>query len=124
MPGPINCRPILHQQHHCLRLQAGARLLPMRGQQGFKSHFRFIEQSVHRFEVFPSLVVFGPPSLRIADQRTGSLDRSSSAPPIPQQRWSKGLFGPTFRGTTTASVLSPTPFSSSLSRDVGEKTAL
>jgi hypothetical protein len=97
MPGQIDFRCVLHQQDHHFCLQPGVGLLPMRLHQCLKGHFRFITQSVHRFQRFPGLVLFGQRSCWIAGHRTSSLDCPPGAPPIPQGCLPKRLLGPLVR---------------------------
>ena len=116
MSGQIDLRRILHQEDHRFCLQAGAGLLPMRLHQRLKGHIGFLEQSVHRFQVFPGLLLLGQRGCRIADHPTGGLDRSPGTTPIPQQRLSKGLFGPLVGMQQLRLFPSTTPFSPILAK--------
>lgn len=94
MRGQINCGWVRHQEDDPFLGQARVGVLPMRLHQRCKGHVWLIEQSVHRFEGFPGVVLLRQRSCRIAGYCTGGLDRPPGAPSIPQLCRSEGLLGP------------------------------
>jgi hypothetical protein len=94
MSGQIALRRILHQEYHCLSLQARTSLLPMRVHQRLTGDIRFIEHPIQGFDRFPGVVLLGQRGCRIAGHPAGGLDRAPGATPILQRRLPKRLFGP------------------------------